>query len=75
MPIFAVNNIKILLSNEEKTKSAIVEYPREIGLADLLKLVEELKDAILKGIEQENAKKEEPKTEQPPIEAEVLPKT
>ena len=63
MPIFAINNSKLAVMNEEKTRGVSVEYPRDMGLGELLDRINELKDAVLLSIENEKKAQEAPKEE------------
>jgi len=67
MPIFTISNSKLAIMNDDKTRGMSVEYPRDMGLNELLDRVNELKEAVLVSIENEKKaqeeKKEEPKSE------------
>jgi len=61
MPIFTINNSKLAVMNEEKTRGLSVEFPRDMGLGELLDRIEELKAAVIKSMEEERKKEEEAK--------------
>ena len=58
MPILAVQNRKLIITNEDKSRGIAVEYPQDMGLGELLDKTEELRQLILKSIEQESKKEE-----------------
>jgi hypothetical protein len=57
MPVFSVNNSKYLSSNDDKTKNVVIEYAKDLVLSDLLERITEFRDAILKGMEEEEKAK------------------
>lgn len=71
MPIFTVNNVKLLLTNKDKTKNAVLEYAKDLTLTELLELTTELVDVIIKSIELEKEQKEKEVKVEAVIPAEV----
>ena len=63
MPIFTINNLKLTVLNEDKTRGISVEYPRDMGLCELSERIKELQVAIEKGIEADSQKEEAPSQE------------
>jgi hypothetical protein len=55
MALFGVNNIKIVSINEDKTRGLIFEYPKDMGLNEILAHIEVFKNAVLEAKEKETA--------------------
>lgn len=56
---------KILVLNEEKTRGISVEYSPEMQLQELFDRIEEVRNALIAGLEAEKKKKEEAPKEEP----------
>ncbi len=68
MPIIPINNSKLLVMNEQKTRGLILEYPTDMGLGELLDRINEVRQSVIKSLEQELKDKEEKKEENSKIE-------
>lgn len=51
MPIYPVNNSKMLVINEEKTRGITMEYPKDMGNGELLDRINEIRNSVIKSIE------------------------
>jgi len=60
MPLFPVNNTKIISLNENKTSGVIFEYPSNMGNGEVLDRVNELRDSLVKSINETKEEKKEP---------------
>jgi len=59
MPIITINNVKLLVMNEQKTRGVILEYPTDMGNGELLDRVNEMRQSLIKSIDEESKDKED----------------
>lgn len=70
MPILPINYSKIIITNQENTRGIIVEYPKDMGNGEILDRINEIRQSLIKSIDDEikaNVEKEE-KKEEPSLE-------
>lgn len=63
MPIIPVNVSKLVATDETKTRGVIFEFPKDMGNGELLDRINEVRQALIKNIE-ESAKAEDAKVEE-----------
>jgi hypothetical protein len=56
---------KILVLNADKSRGIWVEFPPDMQTEELLKNIDEIRDALIAGIEADKKKKEEAPKEEP----------
>jgi len=64
MPVYPVNTMKYLITNEEKTQSMLIEVPRELKVQEMLDKVNEFRDVLLLSIENEKKDAEKAQKEE-----------
>ena len=63
MPIFPVNNSKLVVLNEEKTRGIVLEFPVDMLHEEVIQKIDELRTAIVESKKKlDEEKKEETKT-------------
>jgi hypothetical protein len=65
MALSSFNTHKILVLNEEKTRGIWVEFSPDMQTQELLDRIDEVRNALLAGLEAEKKKKEEAPKEEP----------